>query len=136
VRDADESGSWFTIPVTFSDTACAVDAQAFLDAAKKQGAVDKIDSTTSITIFAPLNPTKSCNVLDYVVADTVEYSPYLTPQTYTAISGAKIKVTKDKDGSIRINGDKIAQEDIILKNGVMHTINNVSLLATYCRVHD
>ncbi|KAI5852080.1 hypothetical protein BZA05DRAFT_444641 [Tricharina praecox] len=129
-----EVESWFTIPLTFSDTACAVGAENFLDAAKEQGVVDTIDNTTSITIFAPKNPTKSCNVLDYVVADTVEYSPYLSARTYTAISGAKIVVTKDKDGSFRVNGDKIAQTDIMLKNGVMHTLDNKKTYKSYKEV--
>ena len=124
--------SWFTLPVTFSETACTVGVEEFLAAAKEQGVVEKLDNTTSLTIFAPLKVHKGLKVLDYVVADTVDYSPYLAERTYTAISGAKIVITKDKDGSFLVNGGKLVQEDAIVTNGVMHTFEIVSAPAREC----
>jgi len=66
--------------------------------------------------------------LDYVVADVIDYSPYAVAHTYTVTSGAKIVITKDKDGSFLINRGKLVQEDTIATNGVMHTFENVSAL--------
>jgi uncharacterized surface protein with fasciclin (FAS1) repeats len=89
----------------------------------------KLDNYPKITVFAPLNPVDGdVNVEQQVIYDFVGYTPDLeSGKTYKAGCGSYLKIER-KDGSIFVNGNKIVQSDGILKNGVIHYVDNVSHL--------
>ena len=116
---------YFTTPILLSESLCKLGADTFLEAIREAGKECELDELTRTTFFAPLNPTSDC-VDDAVVADFLGYTTDLTCGTLTAKSGAKIEITQSDDGTFYVNGDPIVKSDIVLKNGVVHFVDNVS----------
>ncbi|KAL4935556.1 FAS1 domain-containing protein [Aspergillus oleicola] len=102
--------------------------------------LDALDTTPSITVFAPANdalstllganttlsPSEVTALVDgHVIAGTVAYSPLLTRgATFQTLDGEEVTVTDDSDGEIMLNGSvRVIQSDIVIANGVVHLID-------------
>lgn len=119
--------SVFTQPAGFCETFEAIGspAQKFYDALVKADLLDYVENTPRLTIFAPVEVKGKINPKDYIVADLLGYSPYLSPgSSLTALSGKEIKITWDTAGGVGklVDGKKIVKNDIIIKNGVIQFI--------------
>lgn len=79
-----------------------------------------------MTVFVPSNEVKTgkiSNWKDYFFAGTIAYSTVLTPgKTFRAKSSKKLVITEDKAGVKYVNGVRILSTDILVSNGVVHTI--------------
>ncbi|KAF8243421.1 hypothetical protein K440DRAFT_637378 [Wilcoxina mikolae CBS 423.85] len=116
------------LPYELSETLSDKGLTGFLEAIKRENLVHKLDDCPGITVFAPLNPSKDCNVKARVVFDFTAYSPDLVPgASFEAASGANLTISKGPDGSLCVNGEKIVKSDVLVKNGVVHFVDNVKL---------
>ncbi|KAI5812709.1 hypothetical protein BZA77DRAFT_296647 [Pyronema omphalodes] len=113
------------LPVSLSETLLEANASTFFNAIQNSGLMEKLDNYPKITVFAPLNPVGGdVNVGQQVIYDFVGYTPDLeSGKTYKASCGSSLKIER-KDGLIFVNGNKIVQSDGILKNGVIHYVDN------------
>ncbi|MCJ1339964.1 hypothetical protein MMC09_005256 [Bachmanniomyces sp. S44760] len=84
----------------------------------------EIETTSDLTIFAPTgHPVGPGQVDKYVIQGKVLYSTEIVgSKTYKTLGGTTITVSKDGAGNIRVNGVKVAEADILVQNGVVHTI--------------
>ena len=98
-----------------------------LDSITKENLVQEIEDCPGLTLFAPLNPTKE-SVKSFLLLGDVAYSPDLIPgTTLTTAAGTTIAIERSKDGKgLTANGYKIVLSDAIVKNGVVHYIDNTS----------
>lgn len=85
-----------------------------------------------MTLFAPLNPTKE-SIKKFLLLDNVAYSPDLEPgSTWHTAAGTTITIEKSKDGEgLTANGYKIVLSDAIVRNGVVHYIDNIEKTDSY-----
>ncbi|KKY14636.1 putative beta-ig-h3 fasciclin [Phaeomoniella chlamydospora] len=130
-------------PVSFPETAEDFNTTAFLGAAYQNLTLANLMNLTSdITIFAPVNnafesintsPLISSNstlspIIQYHIIISPSgplYSPLLTNGTiFTTLSGTNLTVYSASN-SIFINNARLLQSDLLLANGVMHTIDSV-----------
>ena len=103
---------------------------------------DSAAQTKDLTVFAPSNAAFEgigatlqnlsddalTKLLGYHIinaTDFVGYTPSLTNgTTFRTMQGGNLTVTKESN-SLFVNSARILQSDILLKNGVMHVIDNV-----------
>lgn len=129
-------------PDTASRTAQAAGLTELASALQKAGLVNTIDTTPSLTIFAPSNaamiaagwsnldiPTLT-SVLQYHVVPSVAYSTDLK-------NGAQIKTLQGKavtvhlsGNGVQINDANVAVADALIRNGVVHVIDKVLMPPT------
>jgi|AntRauTorcE11897_2_1112592.scaffolds.fasta_scaffold01999_2 uncharacterized surface protein with fasciclin (FAS1) repeats len=102
------------------------------------------DSTKMYTVFAPTNeafnalpegtvddlmkPENKQKLADilavHVVEGSMKASDLEDGQTLTSVQGTELKITK-KDGSVMVNGVKVAKADVKASNGTVHVIGKV-----------
>ncbi|KAI5782926.1 hypothetical protein FPQ18DRAFT_420857 [Pyronema domesticum] len=113
------------LPVSLSETLLEANVSTLFPSVQSNSFMKKLDNYSKITVFAPLNPIDGdVNVEQQVIYDFVGYTPDLeSGKTYKAGCGSDLKIER-KDGSIFVNGNKIVQPDGILKNGVIHYVDN------------
>jgi len=124
-------------PVSVSETATELKFSKLVDALKKAGLVETVDTLKDVTIFAPVDAafdkvTGNPSVDDlkkiltfHVVAGTVAYSENIKDgDELTTVQGGKLKVTI-KDGSVFVNNVKVVATDVLTNNGVIHAVEGV-----------
>lgn len=125
------------LPLSTPDTAVASKLNTLAKALTKAGLLDAIDTTPSITVFAPTDaafealgdldkiPLDTLTaVLKYHVVPAVAYSVDVANGTVPTLLGKNLNITVGTD--IKINGDtEVIALDILTKNGVVHVINKV-----------
>lgn len=134
------------MPRNASTTAQTAGLSTLASALSTAKLVEAVDTTPSVTIFAPTNEAFSAlgfdlstlsaaelgDILKYhVIAGTVGYSSALKDeQDVETLSGDSVKIVK-RDGKIFVNEAEVVQANVILNNGVVHVINGVSSPATF-----
>ncbi|KAH6897735.1 FAS1 domain-containing protein [Coprinopsis sp. MPI-PUGE-AT-0042] len=132
--------SVLNVPQNASTTAQTAGLSTLVSALSTAKLVEAVDTTPSITIFAPTNEAFSAlgvdlsklsatdlgDILKYhVIAGTVGYSSSLKDeQDVETLSGDSVKLVK-RDGKIFVNDAEVVQGNVILSNGVVHVINGV-----------
>ncbi|KAH6897988.1 FAS1 domain-containing protein [Coprinopsis sp. MPI-PUGE-AT-0042] len=132
--------SVLNLPQNASTTAQTAGLTALVSALSTAELVEAVDTTPSVTIFAPTNeafdalgvdlstlsPTDLGEILKYhVIAGTVGYSSVLEEeQEVETLSGQSVRITK-RDGKVFVNDAEVVQGNVILSNGVVHVINGV-----------
>lgn len=108
-----------------SSTASTIDLK-FLQRLVTPNAAPYVNNLTDVTIFAPSNEVRTgkiSNWRDYFFAGTIAYSTILTPgKTFRANSSKKLVITHDEAGVKYVNGVRILSTDVLVSNGVVHTI--------------
>lgn len=106
--------------------------KGLLDSITKENLIKTVENYPGVTLFAPLNPTKE-SVKSFLLLDNVAYSPDLVPgTTWKTAAGTTIAIEKSKDGEgITANGYKIVSSDAIVRNGVVHYIDNMEKSGSY-----
>ena len=120
---------------------------SLLDALKRAALAETIDTTPGVTCFAPtqdaftaqgnpqgkLSPAELTDTVTFHTLGKATYSPDLKPGTEypTLKKGQSIKVVRD-GGSLYVEGGgggkaKVVRGNVIVKNGVMHVIDQVRL---------
>ncbi|KAJ1653022.1 hypothetical protein IWQ61_006769 [Dispira simplex] len=100
---------------------------------------DQIDDLNSITAFIPNNA--AISNLDFslysqddlrrtlrfhIVRDSVLYSPYIRDtQQLRTLEGGSVIVNRSNDDIIYVNNVRVIRSDILIKNGVIHIIDQV-----------
>jgi Fasciclin domain len=134
--------SVLNVPQNASTTAQTAGLTTLVSALSTAKLVEAVDTTPSVTIFAPTNEafaalgvdlstlsaTELGDILKYhVIAGTVGYSSALQDeQDVETLSGDSVKIIK-RDGKIFVNKAEVVQGNVILNNGVVHVINGVSV---------
>lgn len=107
----------------------------------KADLVTAVDTSASVTVFAPderafariggignLTKDQLTPVLTYHVVPAVAFSTDLQDgQELPTLNGAKLKVSIDRHGVVRINGATVAWANSITANGAVHVIDAVLL---------
>lgn len=128
----------FKVPATLSKTlgVTSLDTSTFLSALNRTGLLSEFDNRTGITVLAPtdaalagagsLSDTELAKVLQrHVLVNVTAYTPLIRDgNTFVSLAGETVTVAF-KDGGYFVNGAKIVNEDAIIKNGVLHTIDKV-----------
>lgn len=106
--------------------------QGLLDSITKENLVQTVENYSGVTLFAPLNPTQE-SIKSFLLLDNVAYSPDLVPgTTWKTAAGTTITIEKSKDGEgITANGCKIVSSDSLVRNGVVHYIDNMEKSGSY-----
>ncbi|KAH6905560.1 FAS1 domain-containing protein [Coprinopsis sp. MPI-PUGE-AT-0042] len=133
-------GSVLNLPQNASTTAQTAGLTTLVSALSTAELVEAVDTTPSVTIFAPsneaftalgvdlstLSATALGDILKYhVIAGTVGYSSALEDsQDVATLAGGTVKIVK-RDGKIFVNDAEVVQGNVILSNGVVHVINKV-----------
>lgn len=98
----------------------------FLQRLVAPNAAPYVNNLTDVTVFAPSNEVKSGQIFnwrDYFFTGTIAYSTILTTgKIYRAQSSKKLIITQDKAGAKYVNGVRIISTDVLVSNGVVHTI--------------
>ncbi|MCJ1266969.1 hypothetical protein MMC22_006854 [Lobaria immixta] len=85
-----------------------------------------VNNLTDVTVFVPSNEVRTGKVPnwgDYFFDGNIAYSTILTPgKTFRAKSSKKLLITQDIAGVKYVNGVRILSTDILVSNGVVHTI--------------
>ena len=139
------------IPQNASTTAQTAGLSTLVTALSTAKLVEAVDTTPSVTIFAPTNeafaalgvdlstlsPTDLGEILKYhVIAGTVGYSSVLKDeQDVETLAGENVKIVK-RDGKVVVNDAEVVQANVILNNGVVHVINKVSLCRSISLSYD
>jgi uncharacterized surface protein with fasciclin (FAS1) repeats len=129
------------IPKTVSATATLAQLNELVDALTKAMLVNLVDTTESVTIFAPndqamldanwkdLTVAQLTEVLAYhVIVGTVAYSTMIVDGTVagpvTTYGGQDVTVALE-GGSVKINDATVTIPDALVTNGVVHVIDKV-----------
>ncbi|KAF4555775.1 Fasciclin domain-containing protein 2 [Elsinoe fawcettii] len=128
-----------TVPPSISVTGAAANLQSLLSALQTAGIASAVEALPGITVFAPtnqafssisaatasLNAGQLANILQYHVVDGVVFSTDITNgQTVTTRAGQTLTFTITDD-DIFVNGAKVVLPNVLVANGVVHTIDNV-----------
>lgn len=129
------------MPRTLSETLRYLGTTRFLDALNTAGLLSEVDGKTAITVLAPtdaafkretagLTPAELEQVLKrhILVGDvTPAYSPFVQDgEVYRTLGGDGV-VSSVFDDVISFGDAEVSASDAIIKNGVIHTINKVSI---------
>ncbi|KAK4231429.1 FAS1 domain-containing protein [Podospora fimiseda] len=127
-----------TIPESLSETLKVpfLNANTFLSTLNKTGLLSDIDNRAGITVLAPtdaalatignLSDSELTQVLKrHILTDVTAYTPVLRDgKSIPSLGGDQVMISL-KSGSYFVNDATIVSGDVILKNGVLHTINKV-----------
>ncbi|CAZ84644.1 unnamed protein product [Tuber melanosporum] len=141
-----------SLPQTCTSSMGRLSLTSLLQALDRASLAQKLDTTPGVTCFAPTqeaftalgNPEGKLSqgeLSDALMLHTLgkaAYSPDLKPGTWypTLANGQNIKVLRE-GGSLYVTGDgggkaKVVRGNVIVKNGVMHVIDQVCLLFFFC----
>lgn len=128
VRQVD---SFFTLFGDLPSTLQQVNGNAFSKSLSQAGTLDSLSNTPRITIFVPSDSVLQGRTLDanalkrYVLLDTYATTPSLTAGSYNNSGGDSVNVAVSSDGTFTINNANIIGPNVMIKNGVIHFIDNV-----------
>ncbi|KAF2258851.1 FAS1 domain-containing protein [Lojkania enalia] len=128
VRKAD---SFFTLFGDLATTLQQTNGTAFANSLAQAGMLDSLSNTPRITVFVPFDAILTGEVLDastlrrYILPNTLATSPSLRAGTYNTSAGDSVNITTNSAGSFSVNNATIVKSDVMIKNGVIHYINNV-----------
>ncbi|KAK4161321.1 FAS1 domain-containing protein [Cladorrhinum sp. PSN259] len=131
-------GGVFTVPAPLSESlkVSSLSTGTFLSALNKTGLLSDVDNRAGITVLAPTDAAlASANTLPdaeltkvlqrHVLVNVTAYTPQLREgSTFVSLAGEKVTVTF-KDGAYYLNDAKIVNGDVIIKNGVLHSIDKI-----------
>jgi len=126
-------------PAEASVTAVAAGLNNLAYALTVTGLLDTVDALTAITVFAPTDAAFDAipgwrtlpistltNILLYHVVPAVAYSTDLVDgQIVPTLQGQTLRITTD--GGVRVNGVDVVLANALIKNGVVHVIDEVLL---------
>lgn len=125
-----------------STTLPSVNAGAFAAALQKAGLAMQLDQQPSITVLAPNDdawnavsdlPDDQLAQLckDHVIINFPGYTPLLkNGSTYRTLGNSSVTISVQGD-QVSIGGAQVVISDAIIINGVVHTVNKVSLLYAF-----
>lgn len=130
--------SVLTIPDNATYTLQQSNLTAAAGAVQVAGLNQTLDTTQNLTIFAPSNDAfnavgsifanismqQLASSLEYHVVRGLDYSSSLMNGTLQTLSGGSINITSI-NGTVFVNDAKVTIPDILLKNGVLHVIDQV-----------
>jgi len=128
--------SVLTIPDNATYTLQQSNLTAAAGAVQVAGLNQTLDTTQNLTIFAPSNDAfnavgsifanismqQLASSLEYHVVRGLDYSSSLMNGTLQTLSGGSINITSI-NGTVFVNDAKVTIPDILLKNGVLHVID-------------
>jgi uncharacterized surface protein with fasciclin (FAS1) repeats len=128
-------------PATASATAIAAGLNNLAYALTVTGLLDTVDALTAITVFAPTDAAFDAipgwrtlpiatltNILLYHVVPAVAYSTSLVDgQVVPTLQGQTLRITTV--GGVKVNGVDVVLANALIKNGVVHVIDEVLLPA-------
>ncbi|KAK4172643.1 FAS1 domain-containing protein [Triangularia setosa] len=128
-----------TVPSSLSETVRvpSLGVSTFIDLAQRAGLLTELDNKTKTTVLVPsdaalasaasLSDSELAQVLKrHVLVDVTAYTPLLrNGDVYRTLAGDAVTVAL-RDGGYFVNGARIVRGDVIIKNGVLHTIDLVS----------
>lgn len=123
--------SFFTLFGDLASTLDKTNGTAFANALIEAGTLDSLSNTPRITVFVPNDAVLQGQTLDadalkrYVLPDTLATTPSLSAGSYKTSAGDSVNVTSNADGSLSVNNATIVKSDVMIKNGVIHYIDNV-----------
>ena len=108
------------------ETLTTVGLTQFRDEIISEGLDKELSKRAGITVFAPTNGSweGDISVKKHVVSQFLYTQELLDQSPHTSDAGTEIKITQ-KDGIYYVNGVRIVQHDIVIKNGVVHEIEKV-----------
>lgn len=126
----------FTLPHLLSATLPFLGNDKVLAALQSTGLLNELDNIRGITFLAPDDRAIPAGLPNEVLADVLRQHTLLGPPiftsdlqngaTYQTLAGTTVTVTV-QCGDVFINGARILAGDAIIKNGVVHTVDKVSL---------
>jgi uncharacterized surface protein with fasciclin (FAS1) repeats len=131
------SNSYFTVPVSLSETLRATGETSFLSDLVKTNLSGPLDASSSITVFAPNNAAfaaatnlSSASLPDvlkgHIIPHFLGYLPELKDgASYTTLNGGTITITV-RDNAFFVNDAMIVRTNLVTANGVVHVIDKVS----------
>ena len=133
----------FAAPRLISETATTAGLNHFVTALNLTGLLLAVDSVPAVTAFAPTDAAFDAvegweddldllrRILRYHVTVDAMYSTLLSDgdQLVTLLgNGTALTISVDADtAAVRVNGADVVLSDILVRNGVMHTIDTVLL---------
>ncbi|KAF2464396.1 FAS1 domain-containing protein [Lindgomyces ingoldianus] len=123
--------SFFTLFGDLASTLQQTNGTAFANSLAQAGMLDSVSKTPRITVFVPTDAVLTGQVLDaislqrYVLPNTLATSPSLSAGMYKTSAGDSVNITVNSDGSFSVNNATIVKSDVMIKNGVVHYIDNV-----------
>jgi uncharacterized surface protein with fasciclin (FAS1) repeats len=138
-----------TLPATDSSTAAAANLTSVAGALTSANLVQKVNSLSDVTIFAPsnvafqsigsvignLSTEQLISILEYhVVKGTVGYSTILSNMSLPTVNGANVTITIE-NGTVFVNSAKVVTPDVLVNNGVVHVIDGYITLVFFRSSH-
>jgi len=123
--------SFFTLFGDIASTLPETCGTAFSNALSQAGLLGSLSNTPRITIFVPDDSALQGKTLDanalksYILLNTFATTPSLSAGSYKTSAGDSVNVTVNADGSFEINNANIVRPNVMIKNGVIHCIDNV-----------
>ncbi|KAK3984271.1 FAS1 domain-containing protein [Cladorrhinum sp. PSN332] len=128
----------FTIPESLSKSLKVpfLDTRKFFSALNRTGLLSDIENRPGITVLAPtdaalatvgnLSDSELAKVLQrHILTNVTAYTPVLRDgKSLPSLAGDQVTISL-KNGSYHINDAIIVKGDVIIKNGVLHTIDKV-----------
>lgn len=125
------------LPLLTSTTASLTKLSTLVSAVVKAALVELVDTTDSVTIFAPTNRAFSSiggidsltkdqltKILAYHVVPSANYSPDLSNGAVKTLEGGDVDITVDGN-KILVNDALVIMPNIVVQNGVIHVIDRV-----------
>ncbi|GAB1316990.1 hypothetical protein MFIFM68171_07200 [Madurella fahalii] len=131
-----------TLPSTMSSTLPPVGAEAFAATLQKVGLATQLDYMPGITVLAPNDaawnavsdlPDDQLAQLcrEHIIVDFPGYTPLLrNGSTYGTLGKTNVTISVQGE-QVSIGGARIVKSDAIIINGVVHTVDKVSLLHAF-----
>ncbi|KAF8855011.1 FAS1 domain-containing protein [Acephala macrosclerotiorum] len=124
--------SFFTLFGDLPTTLQQKSGTAFANSLQKAGLLDSWSGSPKVTIFVPTDSVLQNRTLDadtlkqYILFDTLATTTGLsTASSFNSSAGVSVNITANSDGTFIVNNAYIVGANVMIKNGVVHFINNV-----------